>query len=147
MEKFQFFWDTMALCDWDKEGDDELVLLPVVRYLAAQEDEVIFRFDDLMSELLYQLDTRALAEQCREQSGFLSDDGFLYARCAALINGVGYYEKALKGECPDMWEMEFESLLYVPQTAWEEKYGENAAQYPHLSPLSFETGSNTEGWS
>lgn len=145
MEKYQFFWDTMELCDWDKEGDDELVLKPVIQYLSAQDDETIFRFDDLMSELLYRLDNRTLAEQCRQQSGFLSDDGFLYSRCVALINGADYYEKAINAECPDMWEMEFESLLYVPQTAWEKKHGKDTG-YPHRSPLSFETGSNTEGW-
>ena len=22
MNKFQFFWDTMELCDWSHEGDD-----------------------------------------------------------------------------------------------------------------------------
>lgn len=145
MEQFQFFWDTMALCDWNEEGDDELVLKPVVQFLAAQEDADIFRFDDQMSELLYQLDTKRLAEQCGERSGFLSDDGFLYGRCVALINGADYYAKALKGEAPEMWDMEFESLIYVPQMAWEEKYGEAAQAYPHRTPLSFETGSNTEG--
>lgn len=146
MEKFQFFWDTMALCDWDAEGDDELVLKPVVQFLAAQKDADIFKFDDLLAELLYQLDTKKLAEQCGERSGFLSDDGFLYSRCVALINGADYYEKARRGEIPEMWDMEFEVLIYVPQMAWEAKYGETAEAYPHCTPLSFETGSNAEGW-
>lgn len=145
MDKYQFFWETMELCNWDKEGDDDLVLQPVIEYLAKQDDEDIFRFNDLMAELLYRLDTKALAEQYIQQEGFLSADGFLYARCVALINGAAYYQKALQGGCPEMWSMEFESLLYVPQTAWEHKYGEEW-EYPHFAPLSFETGSNTKGW-
>lgn len=42
--------------------------------------------------------------------------------------------------------MEFESLLYVPEDAWVLKHQCSEDKYPHDSPLSFETGSNTEGW-
>ena len=48
MSEFSFFWDTVRLCDWSLEGDDDKVLQPVVRYLAAQEDSGIFQFDDQM---------------------------------------------------------------------------------------------------
>lgn len=144
--KYVFFWETMELCDWEFEGDDDKVLASVIAYLAKQSDDVIFQFDDLMSELLYHLDTKKLADQCRKVSGYMSADGFLYSRCVALINGPGYYEKAKAGQRKDMWDMEFESLLYVPAYAWELKYGEMGEEYPHITPLSFETGSNEEGW-
>lgn len=144
MDKFKFFWDTMELCDWDHEGDDDLVLAPVIKYLSEQDDDKIFLFDDLMSELLYELDTKKLGDQCQKLTGFLSSDAFLYSRCVALINGPKYYEEAKKGRHKEMWSMEFEALLYVPQWAWERNHAE---EYPHISPLSFETGSNTEGWS
>lgn len=62
--KYDFFWTTMELCDWKKEGDDDKVLKPVVKYLSEQDDNIIFEFDDLMTELLYHLDTEKLAEQC-----------------------------------------------------------------------------------
>lgn len=143
--RYDFFWKTMELCDWDFEGDDDKVLAPVIAYLAEQEDDTIFRFDDLMSELLYHLDTKKLADQCKEASGYMSSDGFLYSRCVALINGPGYYEEAKAGKRKDIWDMEFESLLYVPGDAWRKKYGEDE-EYPHITPLSFETGSNKEGW-
>ena len=136
----------MERCNWDFEGNDDKVLAPVITYLAEQGDEAIFLFDDLMSELLYHLDTRELAEQCKNVSGFTSGDGFLYSRCVALINGPGYYKEAENGKQKNMWDMEFESILYVPQKAWQVKYGENEEEYPHIPPLSFETGSNEEGW-
>lgn len=75
----------MELCDWKKEGDDNQVLKPVLEHLSKQEDSVIFEFDDAMAELLYALDTKKLAEQCRKTDPFMSDDTFLYSRCVALV--------------------------------------------------------------
>lgn len=146
MSKFQFFWDTMERCDWSQEGDDGRVLAPVIRYLSSQSDSVIFQFDDLMSELLYGLDTKKLAVQCEKAEPLMSDDSFLYSRCVALLNGPDYYEKAKQGGAKEIWKMEFESLLYVPARAWAEKHQRPEEEYPHISPLSYETGSNQEQW-
>ncbi|MCM1102095.1 MAG: DUF4240 domain-containing protein [Clostridium sp.] len=144
--KYDFFWNTIELCDWDKEGDDDKVLKPVVQYLSEQDDPIIFEFDDLMTELLYHLDTKKLAEQCEKIEPLMSDDSFLYSRCVALINGPAYYEKVRRGQEKSVWNMEFESLLYVPQKAWALKHENPVDEYPHTSPLSYETGSNQAGW-
>lgn len=146
MDKYKFFWDTMELCNWELEGEDDKVLTPVVEYLSGQEDHIIFLFDDLMSELLYHLDTRKLAEQCEKAGPRMGDDTFLYSRCVALINGSQYYKEAKQGKRPEMWELEFEALLYVPQRAWAFKHRKKADEYPHVTPLSYETGSNWEEW-
>lgn len=146
LKKYDFFWTTMELCDWKKESDDDKVLKPVVEYLSKQEDSVIFEFDDFMTELLYNLDTEKLAEQCEKVDPQMCDDTFLYSRCVALINGPDYYEKVRWGREKNVWSMEFESLLYVPQKAWALKHSCSAEDYPHSSPLSYETGSNKEGW-
>ena len=145
-EKYDFFWTTMELCDWTKEGDDDKVLKPVIKYLAEQSDHIIFEFDDLMAELLYHLDTEKLAEQCEKADSQMCDDTFLYSRCVALINGPAYYEKVKQGKEENVWNMEFESLLYVPQKAWALKHQSSVDEYPHISPLSYETGSNKDGW-
>lgn len=145
-KQYLFFWNTMERCDWTKERTDELVLEPVTVYLAAQSDQQIFTFDDQMCELLYHLDTRALADACRKAEPLMNDDTFLYSRCVALINGPVYYHKVLTGKEKRLWEMEFESLLYVPRRAWARKHHRDAGEYPHLPPLSCETGSNQEGW-
>lgn len=141
-KKFDLFWNTMELCDWKKEGDDDKVLKPVIKYLSSQSDETIFEFDNLMSELLYNLDTKELLKQCEKADPLVSDDTFLYSRCVALINGPAYYEKVKNGKAKDLWNMEFEALLYVPQKAWALKHKSSADEYPHIAPLSFETGSN-----
>ena len=104
LKKYDFFWTTMELCDWKKEGDDDKVLKPVVEYLSKQEDSVIFEFDDFMTELLYNLDTEKLAEQCEKVDPQMCDDTFLYSRCVALINGPDYYEKVRWGKGKECME-------------------------------------------
>ncbi len=146
MKDFSLFWNIISLCDWSQEGDDSAVLAPVIHSLAKQGDAVIFAFDDQMTELLYRLDTRKLAEQCEQTEGMMSDDSFLYSRCVALVNGEEYYQQALAGNCPNLWTMEFESLLYVPMQAWAALHDNAESHYPHMTPLSYETGSNAEGW-
>ena len=146
MDRFKFFWDTMELCDWNQEGDDDKVLMPVIRFLSNQNDSVIFEFHDQMSELLYELDTRTLFEQYQKEFGYSSGDAFLYSRCVALINGPQFYENAKKGKQKNIWNMEFEALLYVPAKAWAIKHEKDADEFPHFSPLSYETGSNKDAW-
>lgn len=144
--KYQFFWTTMERCDWEEEGDDDLVLKPVIKYLSQQEDNVIFQFDDLMSELLYALDDQNLADKCQDRDPRMCDDSFLYCRCVALINGPDYYEAVKEGRENSLWDLEFESLIYVPQKAWALKHQSFIDEYPHYPPCCIETGSNPDGW-
>lgn len=146
MDKFRFFWAAMDLCDWSQEGNDDKVLAPVIAYLAKQEDSVIYHFDDLMSELLYHLDTKKLWNQCEKADPLAGDDSFLYSRCVALVNGPAYYDKVRRGRARELWDMEFEAVLYIPSRAWGQKHGRDPSDYAHFPPLSIETGSNHEGW-
>ena len=54
----KFFELIMNVCDWDKSGNDDEVLAPLVNHLSKQSDDYIFAFEDIMSELLYDIDTR-----------------------------------------------------------------------------------------
>ncbi len=145
MERAQFFDMIMTICDWDKLGDDEKVLSPLVDFLSRQSDAVIFSFDDIMAELLFDLDTKKnFKKACKYYDH--SDDSFLYSRCCALINGEAYFTKVKAGQIKDLWQMEFEAILGVPMLAWSKKYGKDATDYPHLTEKSYETGSNVDGW-
>jgi len=42
--------------------------------------------------------------------------------------------------------MEFESILYVAREAWAKKHKKNTNDFPHISFLSYETGSNKNEW-
>lgn len=145
MDKEQFFERIMTACAWDKHGNDDEIIRPLVEWLSKQPDEEIFSFDDIMAELLYALDTRKNFETARKAYPH-GDDSFLYSRCVALINGKQYYEKSLSGKKKDLWKMGFETILYVPKYAWGLKYNKSPMDYPHLTPLSYETGSNKVGW-
>lgn len=134
----------MNICDWEKDSDEE-ILKPLTDFLSQQSDEEIFSFDDIMSELLYNIDTRKNFKiACKAYTH--SDDTFLYSRCVALINGADYYEKVLSGRKKDLWTMEFEAILYVSSEAWAKKHNKAVSEYPHLAEFSYETGSNTDKW-
>lgn len=119
--------------------------MPLIHHLSQLPDEEIFDFEDIMSELLYELDTRKNYKAARRYYSH-NDDTFLYSRCVALINGEDYYEEVNAGKIKDLWKNEFESILYVAREAWARKHGENIQEFPHISPRSYETGNNTDGW-
>lgn len=145
MNREQFFSDIMEICNWDKSGNDDEVLRPLIEYLSQCSDEEIFSFDDIMAELLYDLDTRKnFKTACKYYDH--SDDTFLYSRCVALINGADYYKKVRQGKAHDLWTSEFEAILSVPSSAWAKKHNSEPNEYPHLSAFCFETGSNTDKW-
>ena len=145
MTRESFFDLIMNVCDWDKSGDDSKILAPLIDHLSKQSDEYIFAFEDIMSELLYEIDTRKNYEAA-EKIYPQSDDTFLYSRCVAIINGKQYYDDVRNGRITDIWKNEFEAILYVAREAWARKYGKSSVDFPHISPLSYETGSNTDGW-
>lgn len=141
----KFFDIIMTICDWNKSGDDAAVLEPLIDHLSEQSDEEIFSFEDIMTELLYKLDTRKNFETACKYYDH-SDDTFLYSRCVALINGADYYKKVSAGKIKSLWTSEFESILYVPMSAWAKKHNKDTDDYPYFPDLSYETGSNTDAW-
>ena len=141
------FFHFTNLLDWSKQGDDQEVLEPLIAFLTKWGDDVIFTFDDKMAELLYALDTREIADRMNKKgTDFFSPDAFLYSRCVALVNGKPFYTAILKGRKKLKWDMEFESILYVPMQAWARLHNKNMDEYPHITKHSYETFSNIDGW-
>lgn len=144
------FWALIARLDWDLTGDDDAVVAPVVTALAAMAVKDIYKFDDLLAEKLYTLDTR---EICRgtyrgehdpdDGDDYISADDFLYARCVIVANGKQSFDAALKRPMEVPQGLEFESLLYVAATAYQDKTGN---EYNHSTPRSWESFSNAKGW-
>lgn len=144
------FWDLIKLLNWKKTGDDDAVLRPVVKALSRMSVEDIFAFDDILAEKLYALDTR---EICRgtyrgeidldDGEQYVSADDFLYARCVIVANGQEFFEDALANPLEVPQDMEFEALLELASSAYEEKTDE---EYEHVTPLSYESFSNHEKW-
>ncbi|MBL7802911.1 MAG: DUF4240 domain-containing protein [Saprospiraceae bacterium] len=140
------FWRAIALLDWEKEGDDERVAEPLINFLAEQPISHIYRFSDILSEKLWQLDTHAHAKvflDDPEEEGLLSVDDFLYTRCAVVANGQQYYENVLANPHLMPLELTFEPLLYVALKAYKRKTGKNFTPY---HAYNYETYSNKLGW-
>lgn len=144
------FWDIIGRFDWDRTGDDDAVLEPALQALAALDQDAIFNFDDILSEKLHALDTRQHARACYageldpdEGDDYISADGFLYSRCVVVANGRDFYTSVLADPSKMPQEMEFESLLSLPASAYERKTGKG---YEHIPPVSYESFQNSAGW-
>jgi len=141
------FWRIIALFNWKKTGDDDAVIEPAVKALAQMSLDDIERFEDILSERLFVLDTEAHAREIGEyayQPGkYFSPDWFLYERCVVVANGCEFYESVLADATKMPKDMEFEALLTVAPTAFERKTGE---EFDHVSGVSYETYSNQAGW-
>lgn len=140
------FWKVMDKADWSSQGDDDKVLAPVIDVLAKLSDEEIFGFEDVMSKLLYDIDSQEIALQLYGPELHFSEDLFLYQRCVALVNGAKYYKKILTGKEKLDPGKEFEAILYVPHRAWAQKHQADSGDYPHFPEISYETGSNETLW-
>lgn len=145
MHDLDFFGMTGCL-DWSMQGDDDLVLEPLIAYLAKWPDEVIYVFEDKMAELLFRLDSPEVARRTYRTDRHFSGDDFLYTRCVALVNGRAYYNKILSGQKKLDKDKEFEAILYAPAKAWARKHHKDPSEYPHIANPCYETGSNEECW-
>jgi hypothetical protein len=146
------FWRLIGRLDWDRLGDDDAVVAPVVASLGDLPEAEIADFQRILTEKLYALDGRAWARESGSEIWWgkdsLSVDGFLYARCAVVANGPQRYEAVLKNPRQMPKDVEFEALLYVAPTAFERKTGREYAGYPGEPEglPAYETFSNRAGW-
>jgi hypothetical protein len=142
------FWNIISMFDWKYTGDDDKVLKRAVNYLAKKSNEDIYKFYDILSKLLYDLDGVEYAKNIGEDSyvdedTFFSVDWFLYTRCVVVANGRDYYYEVIKNPKEMPKDMEFESLLYIAQEAFEKK---NNDELDYVAEYDFETFSNRDNW-
>ncbi len=144
----QEFWRIISLFDWANSGDDEAVILPVIKELELKEVEEIYSFENILASKLSALDSKVFAKK-RFLYFFLIDDtqlsadDFLYSRCVVVANGKEFFESVLENPSLFPRELEFEALLYISMLAYINKTGK---QWEYSSPINYETFSNEEGW-
>lgn len=137
-------WALISRLDWSKEdAGDNLVIAPLLDALSCLPIRNIYQFADWLSEMLWNLDTRAHAQVFLEEDDYLSVDDFLYARCAVVANGQGFYQQVLANPADMPTDVTFEALLYLPQEAYQIKTGEKMVYIPLFN---YETYGNKEGW-
>jgi hypothetical protein len=140
------FWQLIAALDWSKPGDEGAAAEPLVAALASRSVADIHRFQDILSEKLWHLDTEAhaLASLGEAQSKRLSADYFLYDRCYVVAQGRAFYEKVLHRPVEFPVGKSFEELLHVASMAYGRKTGEPV--FLHTPAYDYETYSNENGW-
>ena len=138
------FWNIISLFDWQKKEQSDIIA-PAVTALSKMPVASIYLFADMLSEKLYQLDTRTHAEGylSKQEDNYLSSDDFLYVRCAVIAEGKKYYEEILNNPSAMPAEIDFEYLLSLAGDAYQLKTGRAFDYFPIFN---YETHSNTDGW-
>ena len=80
------FWRILGLMNWKRVGNDDAVCKPAIDALAERDIADIRKFEQIMAEKLYRLDTEAHARQIGEDAyggEHFSVDEFLYGRDAS----------------------------------------------------------------
>lgn len=137
------FWNIISKLNWASAIDADILAL-AVEDLSARQLSDIYRFMDILSEKLWQLDTRKHAAVFVTDGNYLSSDDFLYARCAVVANGQQYFQKVLQTPAEMPSEVTFEPLLSVAPIAYTQKTGKQFTTA--VSAYNYETYSNKSGW-
>lgn len=138
------FWGIMKKANWDYE-DSQKILEPVIEFLSNHDDKYIFAFHDIMSELLYSLDKKELAQPMIDH-GTYDDETFLYQRCFVLTNNNKFYHDILHGVKQLDDDLQFKPLLNLPQKAWAKRNNSTMMNYPHTPKYSIKSKSNQKHW-
>lgn len=126
------------------EGHDHDAVQPLIDFVATLPPPKIEGFEEQLSQVLYEIDTREHMKSAGMSAG--SSDGFLYARCFAVASGKAFYESVKQDpkKMPKTLDEWCEPILYVAERAWERSVRQHKWSY---SPsVSYESGSNSKGW-
>ncbi|WP_127361644.1 DUF4240 domain-containing protein [Actinacidiphila soli] len=135
------FWQLIEGCTpAEPDPDAEQHAATLTARLTAGPLSAVTGFAEQLSWVLYRLDRK-------EYGRGLSGDGFLYARAAVVAAGRQAYESVLGDPVQFVpyatglvWA---ESLLYVPDRAYENITGE---EWDRSTRYSYESYSNAAGW-
>jgi hypothetical protein len=144
------FWQLIGSFPADPDGERPALIAA----LADQGEAGIVAFSESLARALYELDTRAHCEQpVRDVSEPvdgpvwpMSEDVFLYARCAVVAAGPETWRRVVDDPTAfaGRWPVaDGELLLSVAPEAYERATG---LDWDHETEVSAETGSNIHGW-
>ncbi len=141
------FWHLIGKLEGEKETREE-VIAPLIAALSKRSLADIYQFEEILTDKLFQLDSKQYAEQIGEsayQEGkYFSVDSFLYARCTVVACGKVLFHQVLTNPQKMPKDAELEALLYVAEKAYELKTGKT--DYSYFPQKSYETYSNHIAW-
>lgn len=143
------FWDLIGTLGGTV--DEERAQTLTVRLTERAPGDIV-AFADPLAQALYELDSPQHAAQlvidptADDEPMSMSDDLFLYARCAVVAAGRRTFDRVLAdpSQLAGSWPVfDGEFLLGVAPQAYQAATGED---YDHESPVSYETGTNAALW-
>ena len=141
------FWEIINLLNWNGTTDEDIIE-PAVVALSRLDEKDIFKFEDILSEKLFNLDAKKYAENIGDDSysenNYFSVDGFLYVRACVVANGREFYKSVVEQPTLMPKEVDFEPLLTIAHEAYRTRTGKT--DFNHTPKLSYETFSNQQGW-
>ncbi|MGC4867142.1 DUF4240 domain-containing protein [Micromonospora sp. DT53] len=142
------FWRLVAVLGGRPEAQDDGPYERLTDVLADEPVERIIGFAETLAFHLHQLDRRVLAQTVLPGADRLSDDGFLYARCAVVVAGPAAFAAVLADPAAFARfttdeAAHAESILDVPSDAFEKATG---TEWEHVEEYDYETGSNEQWW-
>jgi hypothetical protein len=146
------FWGTVGRHALRDGAEVAAALNDVAGRLDGMRPLGLTLFAGRLREYLYRLDRKEFAElEVTLANGEVlpqTADSFLYARCACVLAGEVEYRRVVKGEASfDRFTKPYlqaaESLLYLPEQAYEQKTGRRMRVH---SEFPIEWMSNRQGW-
>jgi hypothetical protein len=154
------FWQLIEAAKKEDQGNQQRQETLLISSLAKLEPEQIVSFECLMRECLIEADHFNIMAAQKIIDGYVSDDSYLYFRCWLVGQGETVFTNALQNadslaSVLDEGYQDFEELLYVATTAFEQRTGktEEDDTFPRevaaARSLSYGFGSETKGedWS
>jgi len=134
------FWEIIEQC----KKDEKLNVDRLVHNLSMHTEEEIYKFEELLTDALYQLDGLDYAKAVGyEDKKYFSVDSFLYSRAFVVEQGKEFYKSVIKN--PSLMPNETsETLLYIASKAFQKKTGKEDWNY--IPKKLYETYFNRKGW-
>ncbi|MET7706820.1 DUF4240 domain-containing protein [Micromonospora sp. NPDC005413] len=142
------FWRLVAVLGGQPEVQDDRPYERLTSVLSEEPVERIIDFAEALAFKLHQLDRRVLAQPASPGAARLSDDDFLYARCAVVVAGPTAFNAVLADATAferftTVEAAHAESILDVPSDAYQKVTG---GEWDHVEQYDYETGSNEQWW-
>lgn len=108
------FWELMKKLNWEKRGDMDLVVEPVMQYLNEMSHDELGLFEDKINSLVTSILKIGMQDQnCELFNGYVLDTDFISNKCIAVVNTTHYYQAIRYNKNDIHGEFRFETIIYT----------------------------------
>lgn len=108
------FWELMKKLNWEKRGDMESIVEPVMQCLSEMSHDELDSFEDKISSLVTSiLKIGFQDDECDLFHGYILDTDFLSNYCIAIVNKTHYYQAIRYKNKENDDDLNFETIFYT----------------------------------